>query len=73
MGNLVKKVFYIREDQIDRMNEWIYKTYKGGRRRFTESSLCRVAVDLLFDCGLNIEEYESEDQLLEACRKLVER
>lgn len=72
-GKIVKKVCYLREDQVERMIDYIYTSYREGTRRFNESSLCRVALDLLFDLRLEIAEYESEEELLEACKAMVIR
>jgi hypothetical protein len=72
MGKVVKKVCYLREDQVEKMIECIYKSYKGGIRGFNESSLCRVAIDLLFSLDLDIHAFNTEEELLEACRDLVQ-
>lgn len=71
MGKVVKKVFYLREDQVERMIDCVYKSYQGGVRKFNESSLCRVAIDLLFSCNVDIPKFGSEEELLETCKALL--
>jgi len=73
MGKIVKKVCYLREDQVEKMIDCIYKSYKGGIRGFNESSLCRVAIDLLFSLDMDIFACKTENELLEACMDLVKK
>ncbi|MHB8172792.1 MAG: hypothetical protein ACYDG6_14895 [Thermincolia bacterium] len=71
MAKMVKKVFYLREDQTNQMNNYIFRSYKEGIRKFNESSLCRVAVDLLFSLNLDIPGFKSEEDLLESGKAMM--
>jgi len=71
MGKIIKKVCYLRDDQVEQMIDYIYKSYRGGTRRFNESSLCRVAMDLLLSINPDPLKFETEEELLEACKALI--
>ena len=71
MTKNIKKVCYLREDQVEKMIEYVFSTYKNGTRSFNESSLCRVALDLLFSFEPELNKFRTEEELLNACRARI--
>lgn len=73
MNGIIKKVCYLREDQVARLVDVVFVTHKNGKRTFNESSLCRVAIDLFLSLDLDIKEFSTEEELLQACKALIKK
>lgn len=66
MNALVKKGIYLRADQVDRLAQLVHETRRHGKRKFSESTLCRIALDLFLAMDINFSRYDSETELADS-------
>ncbi len=63
MSSLVKKGFYINEDQMEQLATLVYNSRKDQKRFINESMVVRIALELLFKAPLDFSQFTNEQEI----------
>lgn len=63
MGDLVKKGFYIKEEQMSKLATLVYEARKEQKRFVNESMVVRIGLDLILKAPINLADFDNEEQL----------
>lgn len=71
VSSLVKKGFYINEEQMEQLATLVYNSRKDQKRFINESMVVRIALELLFKTPLDFTQFTTEQEIREYLQNAV--